>query len=493
MDPRQEFVTNLNRRHLLGNSAKGIGLAALASLLGEEASAAEGKSPSHPRIELGEPGLLKEPHHTPKAKRFIYLFMSGGPSQMDTWDHKPKMVDMFDKDFPESVRKGQRLTTMTSGQGRFPIAPSMFKFTQHGRNGTWISELFKNSAKIVDDICLIHSMHTEAINHDPAITYIQTGAQVPGRPSLGAWLAYGLGSGNRDLPSYVVMTPSWTGRKNAQALYTRLWGAGFLPSKHQGVALRTKGDPVLYLNNPPGVEGADRRKMLDALAKLNHEQQAATGDPEIADRIAQYEMAFRMQTSVPELVDLSQETQETLNLYGPEVTTPGTFSHCALLARRMIERNVKCVQLFHRDWDQHGNMAGELTAQCRDVDHGCFGLITDLKRRGLLEDTIVAWGGEFGRTTYCQGALSKTNYGRDHHPRCFTMWLAGAGVKPGFVYGRTDDFSYNIEENPVHIHDLNATLLHLLGVDHKRLTYRFQGRDFRLTDIHGEVVRPVLT
>lgn len=485
MDPLREYQTQLTRRHFFRSSALGLGTIGLASLLGSELSAAPAAG------DAAQPALAR-PHHAAKAKRIIYLFMSGAPSQFETFDYKPKLVDMFDQDLPPSVINGQRFTTMTSGQKRFPIAPSIFKFDRHGKNGTWVSELLPYTAGIADDICVVKTVHTEAINHDPAITYIQTGDQRPGRPSLGAWLSYGLGSVNRDLPAFVVLTSSWTGRKSAQALYNRLWGAGFLPSRHAGVALRSQGDPVLYLSNPDGLDHGMRRKMLDALGQLNEHEYQAVGDPEIQTRIAQYEMAFKMQTSVPDLTDISDEPQHILDLYGPEVTTPGTFAASCLLARRLIERDVRCVQIFIRGWDQHGNLPNDIRAQCHDVDQGQAALIQDLKQRGLLEDTLVIWGGEFGRTTYCQGTLTKTNYGRDHHPRCFSMWLAGAGIKPGISYGETDDFSYNVVENPVHIHDLNATILHLLGINHERLTFRFQGRDFRLTDVHGNVVKDIL-
>jgi hypothetical protein len=431
-------------------------------------------------------------NYAPKAKRMIYMVMNGGPSQMDMFDYKPAMNDMFDQDLPPSVINGQRLTTMTSGQARFPIAPSKYRFAQHGQSGAWVSELLPYTAAVTDDLCFIKSMWTEAINHDPAITYIQTGSQRPGRPSLGAWLSYGLGSSNADLPTYVVLHSSWTGRKSAQAIYERLWGTGFLPSEHAGIALRSQGDPVLFLSDPPGVTDNTRRDMLDALNQLNQRQYEAVGDPEITARIAQYEMAYRMQTSVPELMDFSDETQATLDMYGPEVTTPGTFAANCLLARRLVERDVRYVQIFIRGWDQHFNLPGDLTNQCHDVDQGMSALVTDLKQRGMLEDTLLVWGGEFGRTIYCQGGLTREDYGRDHHPRCFTMWMAGGGVKPGITYGATDDFSYNITENPVHIHDLNATILHLLGIDHEQLTYRFQGRDFRLTDVHGNVVHDIL-
>lgn len=484
MDPRLERGLLQTRRHFLGRSATGIGAAALSSLLSDDAAAA-----STPSDDLG---VLGKPHFAPKAKRIIYLFMSGAPSQLDMYDHKPKMNDLFDTDLPDSIRMGQRLTTMTSGQKRFPIAPSMFKFAQHGQNGTWMSELLPHTATIVDDIAVIKTIHTEAINHDPAITYIQTGAQIPGRPSMGAWLSYGLGSMNQDLPSFVVLTSSWSAKRDAQALYERLWGAGFLPSRHAGVALRSMGDPVLYLSNPAGVSPEIRRQMLDGVAALNQQQFDAIHDPEIAARIAQYEMAYRMQTSVPELSDISQESEQTLNMYGPDVHKPGTFAANCLLARRLAERDVRFVQVFIRGWDQHGNLPGDIRLQCGDIDQPCAALINDLKQRGMLDDTLVVWGGEFGRTIYCQGGLTKTNYGRDHHPRCFTIWMAGGGVKPGISYGETDDFSYNIVDKPVHIHDLNATILHCLGINHERLTYRFQGRDFRLTDVHGEIVHDVL-
>lgn len=486
MDPLHAYQQHLTRRHFLGRTSTGIGTAALASLLNPQmfgnAQAAES---------AGSQGVY-QPNFPGKAKRVIYLFMSGAPSQMDLFDHKPKMQDFFDKDLPDSVRNGQRITTMTSGQKRFPIAPSMFKFAQHGKSGAWLSELLPHTAGIADDIAILKTVNTEAINHDPAITYIQTGAQQPGRPSLGAWLSYGLGSENQDLPAFVVLTSTWTGRKSAQALYSRLWGTGFLPSEHQGVALRSKGDPVLYLSNPAGVDSQVRRQMLDALGTLNQERLDEVGDPEIRTRIAQYEMAYRMQSSVPDLTNIAEEPQHILDMYGPEVTTPGTFAASCLLARRMAERDVRFVQIFIRGWDQHGNLPNDIRNQCRDVDQGGAALVKDLKQRGMLDDTLVIWGGEFGRTTYCQGSLTKTNYGRDHHPRCFTMWMAGGGVKPGITYGETDDFSYNVTENPVHIHDLNATILHCLGINHERLTYRFQGRDFRLTDVHGNVVHDIL-
>ncbi|RMG37067.1 MAG: DUF1501 domain-containing protein [Planctomycetota bacterium] len=483
MDPRQEYIQNMTRRHFFGQTSLGLGTAALASLLPDPKPAAANVTTSQTG---GRPDV---PHFPPRAKRAIYLFMAGAPCQMDLFDYKPLMEKMFDKDLPESVRMGQRLTTMTSGQKRFPIAPSKFKFKQYGQSGAWISELLPYHAKMVDDICIIKTLHTEAINHDPAITYICTGHQLPGRPSLGAWLSYGLGSMNHNLPTFVVMTAKWSGRKQAQALYNRLWGSGFLPSKHAGVALRSQGDPVLFLSNPPGVDRTIRRRMLDTLARINERTFAEFANPETRSRIAQYEMAFRMQASVPELTDISGESKSTLEMYGPDVYKPGTFAASCLLARRMIERDVRFVQIFHRGWDQHGNVAGDLPKQCKDVDQPCWALIQDLKQRGLLDDTLVIWGGEFGRTIYCQGKLTRNNYGRDHHPRCFTIWMAGGGIKPGIVYGETDDFSYNIVENPVHIHDQNATILHCLGIDHRRLSVKFQGLDIRLTGVedHGPV------
>jgi hypothetical protein len=475
MHPMYEHIQTLTRRHFFGRAALGLGTAALATLTSPRAGAATATG-----------GLPDLPHFAPKAKRAIYLFMNGGPSQMDMFDYKPAMDKLFDKDLPESIRMGQRLTTMTSGQKRFPLAPSKYKFAQHGKCGAWVSELMPWTAKIVDKLAFIKSVHTEAINHDPAVTYICTGHQLPGRASLGAWLSYGLGTENANLPAFVVMTASWTGRKEAQAIYNRLWGSGFLPSKHQGVALRSSGDPVLFLSNPAGVDAATRRRMLDALARLNQKQLNEVADPETQARIAQYEMAFRMQSSVPELMDLSREPKHVLDMYGPDVHKPGTFAASCLLARRLAERGVRFVQIFHRGWDQHLNIAGDLPNQCRDVDQPCYALIRDLEQRGLLDDTLVVWGGEFGRTIYCQGKLTRENYGRDHHPRCFTVWMAGGGVKGGITYGQTDDFSYNVVENPVHIHDMNATILHCLGIDHRRLTFKSQGLDMRLTGVEEQ-------
>jgi len=486
MNPLQTRLQLENRRQFFRHSAMGLGSAALASLVQGDTAAA---SPTAPTI--GLPGL---PHFAPKAKRAIYLFMAGAPSQMDMYDYKPKMADMFDVDLPESIRKGQRLTTMTSGQDRFPLAPSIYNFKQHGKSGAWVSELLPHTAQVVDELAIIRSVHTEAINHDPAITYICTGNQLPGKASLGSWLSYGLGSENQQLPAFVVMTSSWTGRKEAQAIFNRLWGSGFMPSKHQGVALRSNGDPVLFLSNPDGVSPQVRRQMLDAVAGLNQQHYQQVGDPEIQSRIAQYEMAFKMQTSVPELVDLSDEPKHILDMYGPDVHKPGTFAHQCLLARRMAERDVRFVQIFHRGWDQHGKLPTDLPNQCRDVDQPCAALIRDLKQRGMLDDTLVVWGGEFGRTIYCQGRLTKTDYGRDHHPKCFTVWMAGAGIRKGIVYGETDDFSYNITRDPVHIRDLNATILHQLGIDHNRLTYPFQGLDQRLTGVEpSRVVHEILS
>lgn len=477
MDPRTEHCLQLTRRSLLGGGICAAGSAALTTLLGRSALAGDATG------QRNRGALPDLPHHPPTAKRFIYLFMNGGPSQMDLFDYKPELDALFDKDLPDSVRKGQRITTMTSGQARFPMAPSMFKFSQHGQSGRYVSELLPETSQIVDDLSFIFSVNTNAINHDPAVTYIQTGRELPGWPCLGAWLAYGLGSETEDLPNYVVMTPSWTGRKSAQALYTRLWGTGFLPPNLQGVALRSKGDPVLYINNPPGVDGTGRRKMLDGLAKLNQIQFEKMGDPETKARMAQYEMAFRMQTSVPELTDLSKEPQHVLDLYGPDVNTPGTFAASCLMARRLAERGVQCIQLFHRGWDQHNNLPKDIRNQCRDIDHATRGLIEDLKQRDMLKDTVILWGGEFGRTTYCQGDLKRDNYGRDHHPLCFTMWMAGGGIKGGRSIGMTDDFSYNVVLDPVSIADINNTILHCLGIDNKRLSVKFQGLDARITGV----------
>ncbi len=472
MNPAFQVQDALNRRLFLKNGAAALSTAALSSLLPRDLSAA--------------------PNFPPKAKRVIYLFQSGAPSQMDLFDPKPQMEQQRGKDLPESIRKGQRLTTMTSGQKAFPVAPSLFKFAQHGKSGAWLSELMPHIAGVADELCIVRSMFTEAINHDPAITFCQTGSQLAGRPSFGSWLSYGLGSNNRDLPAYVVLTSFGTGRRDDQPLYDRLWSSGFLPTQHQGVKFRNKGDAVLYLSNPAGLDQILRRQQLDELNALNQKDFEAFGDPETRTRIAQYEMAFRMQTSVPDLLDISKEPKHVLDSYGPEVTQPGTYAANCLLARRLAERDVRCVQLFHMGWDHHGGLPNAIKGQCRDTDQPTAALIKDLKERSLLDDTLIVWGGEFGRTIYSQGALTETNYGRDHHPRCFSVFMAGAGVKKGLTWGETDDFCYNIVRDPVHVHDLNATILHLLGVDHTQLTYRFQGRDYRLTDIHGHVVKGLL-
>jgi hypothetical protein len=435
--------------------------------------------------------------------------MSGGPSQLDLWDYKPKLRDLFDKDLPDEIRRGQRITTMTSGQTRFPIAPSVYKFNKHDNqgDGIWVSELLPHTAEVVNELCVVKSMWTEAINHDPATTFLQTGSQLPGRPSMGAWVSYGLGSMNEDLPTYMVLHSKVSSNKPNQAVYPRLWGTGFLPSEYQGVALRSQGDPVLYLKDPDGMDRATRRTMLDSVEALNNQSLNAFGDPEIAARIKQYELAYRLQASVPDLMDLSKETPETFELYGKDAHEAGTFASNCLLARRMVERGVRFVQIFHRGWDLHSDLVTDIPSQAKDVDQACAALIKDLKRTGLLDETLVVWGGEFGRTVYCQGPLSQANYGRDHHPRAFTVWMAGGGVKPGMVYGQTDDFGYNIVDKSgniidpsveeftpgaVHVHDLQATILNQLGIDHTKLTYHYQGRDFRLTDVHGHVVRDLL-
>jgi len=483
MNPIDEYISLETRRQFLGRSAKGLGLAALSSILG---SGLMGKANA---ASTTGSGFLSSTHFRPQAKRGIYLFMSGAPSQLDMYDYKPAMRAMFDKDLPESVRQGQRLTTMTSAQVRFPVAPTIYEFERVGQSGAWMSELLPYTKKIADDIAIVKSVWTEAINHDPAITYIQTGSQIPGRPSLGAWLSYGLGSSNRNLPTFVVLNSTWTGRKEAQALYSRLWGAGPLPSEHQGVSLRSQGDPVLFLNNPQGVSRDLRREMLDGVKAINEDLYEEFGDPETHARIAQYEMAFRMQTSVPDLTDLSNEPDYIFDLYGPDARKPGTFAYNCLMARRLAEKGVRFSQIFHRGWDQHGVLPKDLPNQCKDIDQASYALITDLKQRGMLDDTLVVWGGEFGRTIYCQGTLTETNYGRDHHPKCFTKWMAGAGIKGGTVYGETDDFGYNIVKDPVHVHDLNATILNRFGIDHEQLSFKYQGLNMRLTGV--EKARPV--
>ena len=475
-----------SRRHFIGRSSVGIGTAALASLLDPQLFAATRAAKTGSAVAPGA-------NFPPKAKRVIYLFMHGGPSQVELFDYKPQLKERHGTELPNSVRGDQRLTGMTANQKSFPIASgSQFKFRQHGRSGAWISELMPHLAKVSDELCFIKSMHTEAINHDPAVTLMQTGDQRPGRPSFGAWSSYGLGSENRDLPAFVVMLSEGSAARPADPLYARLWGTGFLPSNYQGVSFRKTGDPVLYLSNPPGISSDSRRRMLDGLAALNQQRYQTVGDPEIQTRVAQFEMAFRMQSSVPELTDISSEPKSTFDMYGPDAKKPGTFAANCLLARRLAERGVRFIQLYHRGWDQHYNLPSDIRLQSQDVDQACAALIGDLKQRGLLDDTLVIWGGEFGRTVYSQGNLSATDYGRDHHGRCFSMWLAGGGVKPGMSYGATDDYCYNVVENPVHVHDLNATILHCLGIDHTRLTYRHQGRDFRLTDVHGKVIRDLL-
>jgi len=482
MSPFQEYFGNMTRRHFFASGASAVGWAALASLLDADRVRAADKTAG-----------AVAPHHTPKAKQVIYLHMVGGPAQMDLYDYKPKMNDWYDKDLPDSIRQGQRLTTMTSGQARFPIAPSKFKFAQHGESGMWVSELLPNTASMVDDMCFIRSMHTEAINHEPAITYMQTGNQVTGRPCLGAWTSYGLGSLNQNLPTFVVLVAKPTNQEQVQAISARLWQSGYLPGEHAGVSFRTSGDPILYINNPPGVPSEVRRTTLDGLKALNEMNYQQLGDPETNTRIQQYEMAYRMQSSVPELTDLRSEPDSTFKLYGDEAKKAGSFANTVLLARRMVERGVRFIQIYHNNWDTHGNVAGRLPDQCRDVDRPCYGLIQDLKQRGLYDSTLVIWGGEFGRTIYSQGGLSKQNYGRDHHPRCYTMWMAGGGARGGMIYGETDDFSYNIVKDPVHIRDFHATVLHLLGFDHRRFSYRFQGLGQRLTGVEqAHVIEPLL-
>ncbi len=488
MDPLHQYQLNLTRRQLLANAAKPLGAAALATLIDPAIFQTAAAATGGPAASRGLPGV---PHFAPKAKRVIYLFMCGGPSHIDTFDFHPELRNLHGQELPASIRMGQRITGMTSGQKSFPVVAPMFEFKKYGQHQTYVSELLPHVAGIVDDIAIIKSIHTEAINHDPAITYINTGVQQPGKPSMGAWLSYGLGSANENLPAYIVMISAGGGQK--QALYARLWGSGFLPSKHQGVNFRSGSDPVLYLNNPNGIDRDMRRRMLDRLAAINGEAFDDFGDPETQTRIAQYEMAFRMQTSVPELMDLSDETEQTFELYGPDSRQPGKFARNCIIARRLAERGVPCIQLFHRGWDQHGNLPNLIRSQCKDIDQPAAALIKDLKQRGMLEETLVVWGGEFGRTVYSQGTLTKNNHGRDHHGRCFTIWMAGAGIKPGIEYGKTDDYCYNIVENPVHIRDMNATILSQLGIDHNRLTFRFQGLDQRLTGVEGaRVVTDVL-
>lgn len=476
-----DLQTDLNRRRFLQTTGTSLGSMALATLLTHDTDAAEEAA----KAASGLPGL---PHFAGRAKHVIYLCQSGAPSQLDLFDYKPQLKKRFGQELPDSIRRGQRLTGMTADQASFPIAPSIFKFSQHGESGAWLSELMPHTARIVDRLSFVRSLHTEAINHDPAITFMQTGHQLAGRPSMGSWLSYGLGSQNEDLPTFVAMTSGDGG----QPLYDRLWGSGFLPSKHQGVKFRRTGDPVLYLSNPQGLDLKLRRGVLDDLSKLNQLKLKQVGDPEIATRIAQYELAFRMQKSVPELINISDEPQRVLDRYGPDCQKPGTFGANCLLARRLVQRGVRFVQLYHRGWDQHTNLPTEIRKQSVATDQPSAALIEDLAELGLLDETLVIWGGEFGRTVYCQGKLTGENYGRDHHPRCFTVWMAGAGIKPGVTIGETDDYSYNIVKDPIEVFDLNATILHCLGIDHTRLTHKFQGRHYRLTDVHGKVIKALL-
>jgi hypothetical protein len=483
-DILSEHFNQMNRRHFMSRMSLGLGSMALGSLLGCNSNAGTG-----PAIDPMS-GILDKLHFAPKAKRVIYLFQSGGPSQMDLFDYKPMLEKMHGEELPASVRMGQRLTGMTSGQSSFPLASSLFKFNQHGESGAWASDLMPHTAEIADELCYIKSMHTEAINHDPAITFFQTGSQQPGRPSIGSWLSYGLGSDNHNLPTFIVLLSR--GAQRPQPIYSRLWGNGFLASLHQGVQFRSGKDPVLFLNNPDGINAGTRRQVLDYLAELNDMRLKDFGDPEIESRIAQYEMSYRMQTSVPEALDLSDEPDHIFDMYGEDARKPGTYAANCLMARRLAERDVKFIQLYHLGWDQHVDLPKEISSQARDTDQASAALVKDLKQRGLLEDTLVVWGGEFGRTNYSQGRLTPTNYGRDHHPRCFTIWMAGGGVKKGITYGETDEFSYNIVKDPVHVHDFQATLLHLMGIDHEKLTFKHQGRRFRLTDVHGKLVKDIL-
>jgi uncharacterized protein DUF1501 len=491
MKSLREHQLLLTRRHFFGRTATGIGTAALASLLNPALLAASPDA-GIPRGNV-RPGILPQPHFAPKAKRIIYLVMSGGPSHIDLFDYKPKLKELNGSELPAEVRMGQRVTGMTAGQKSFPCAAPIFRFDQYGQSGAWVSELLPHIGSIADRIAIVKTLNTEAINHDPAITFLQTGSQQPGRPSFGAWLSYGLGSENDNLPAFVVMISQGSGNKTDQPIFSRLWGSGFLPSEHQGVRFRAGANPILYLTDPDGIDRQTRREMLDGVSQLNALAAQAVGDPEINTRIAQYEMAFRMQTSVPELTDLSGESKETLDLYGiKDDGVDGGFARNCLLARRMAERGVRFIQLMHRGWDQHSSLPKQIRGQCSDTDRPSAALVKDLADRGLLDETLVIWGGEFGRTVYSQGALTKDNYGRDHHGRCFTLWMAGGGIKPGISYGETDDYCYNIVKDPVHVHDFQATVLHCLGIDHERLTFRFQGRDFRLTDVHGKVVDGLL-
>jgi hypothetical protein len=478
-----ERSLNINRRKFLSRLSIGLGSAALGSLLIPDLFSGSGDTEVNSALGL--------PHYAPKAKRVIYLFQNGAPSQLETFDYKPMLNKMVGQDLPDSVRKGQRLTGMTSGQKKFPLVGSHYKFAQYGQSGAWVSEVFPYMSKIVDDLCIVRSMHTEAINHDPALTFFQTGAQQGNRPSMGSWVSYGLGTENKNLPAFCVLLSR--GKGNGQGVYAKLWNNGFLESVHQGVQFSSGENPVLYLQDPESMDRADRRKMLDKVAELNQLEYQKFGDPEIATKIQQYEMAYRMQTAVPEIMDLSKEPDDIVKLYGPECLIPGTYAANCLMARKLSESGVRFIQLYHQGWDQHGNLPAEMRGQAKDVDQPSAALITDLKQRGLLDETLVIWGGEFGRTNYCQGQMSPDNYGRDHHPRAFSIWMAGGGIKPGVVYGETDEFGYNIIKNPVHVHDFQATVLHQLGLNHELLSYRFQGRRFRLTDVSGNIVKDILT
>lgn len=485
MNPMLEAQLQINRRHFFGRTGAGIGALALGSLLNTRANADEDIARN------GVGGQLGLPHFAPKAKRVIFLFQSGGPAQMDLFDYKPELKKRFGQEVPKSIYPDERKTTMSSAQAKFATAPTIFDFKRHGKSGAWISDVMPHLPDIADDLCFVKSMYTEAINHDPAITFFQTGSQIPGRPSMGSWLTYGLGSFSENLPGFVAMSSRGTG-KTGQPIYDRLWGSGFLPAKYQGVKFRNQGQPVLDIADPPGVSRDLRRKMIDVVNQLNEIKFAQAGDAQIQTRIAQYELAYRMQASVPELIDLSDEPKHILELYGPDAKKPGTYGYNCLLARRLAERGVRFIQLYHQGWDQHGNLPKAIGGQCRDTDQPTVALIKDLKARGMLDDTLVIWGGEFGRTIYSQGNLTPKNYGRDHHPGCFTYWMAGGGIKPGMSYGETDDYSVNVATDGVHVHDLHATIMHLMGIDHERLTYKYQGRHFRLTDVHGKIVKPIL-
>jgi len=481
----------MSRRQFLSQFGYGLGSMAFAHLLQPNSFANtsfSGDTGLGPDQDTGG-GILKTLHHQAKAKRVIFLFQSGAPSQLELLDYKPKLNQQEGQQLPDSVRGEQRLTGMSGNQSSLPLVGSAFKFQQHGQSGAWLSDLLPQTAKFADDLCIVRSMYTEAINHGPGVTFMQTGSQLPGRPSMGGWLDYGLGRSNENLPAYVVMV---TKNKGGQPLASRLWGSGFLPSKYEGVQFRSSKDPVLYLNNPAGIDNDNRRSMLDALKELHQLEIQSTGNQEIENKIAQHELAFRMQSSIPDVVDFSDEPQSVLDSYGPQVTNPGSFAANCLLARRLAQRDVKFIQLFHQGWDHHGGLPGGIKAQCDETDQPCAALLGDLKQKGLLEDTLVVWAGEFGRTNYCQGKLSPGNYGRDHHPRCFSIWMAGGGIKPGTTYGATDDYGYNVIDNPVHIHDLHATMMHLLGIDHLRLTFKYQGRHFRLTDVHGKIIHEIL-